>query len=116
MITGYELVDDSSTPPLLVVDQGSHELKGFVYDQFHYPVDGARVVLSWVNYEGGTRSIVDRRTTTNPSGEFSMKGIGNGEHDLVITAGDGSTYRRTVDIGSEGIGLTVILPETHPSF
>jgi len=116
MITGHELVNDSRTPLLLVVDQGNHELKGLVYDQFHYPVDGARVVLNWENNENGTRSIVDRRTTTGPSGAFSMKDIGSGEHDLVITASDGSTYRRAVDIGNDGIELTVILPKTDLSF
>lgn len=116
MITGHELSNDSNTPVVLVVDQGNHELTGFVYDQFHYPVDGANVVLSWINSQSGTRSVVDRRTTTSPSGRFSMQGIGSGEHELLITAGDGSSFHRTVDINYGSTGLTIFMQPTQLIF
>ena len=116
IITGHDFKGDLHMPLALVVDQGPNELRGLVYDQYSDLVGGANVILSWVNTEGGTRSAVNRRTTTNPSGQFSIKGIGSGVHDLVLTATAGSAYRQTIDIGNDSTDLTIILSHTPLSY
>ena len=112
LITGHVFEGDMQSPLILVVDEGPYELNGRVYDQYNDLVSGANVRLGWVSTEGGTRSVVNRYSITNSSGQFSMKGIGPGEHDLVLTATAGSTYRQTIDIGNTSADLTILLSQT----
>jgi hypothetical protein len=112
LITGHVFEGDRQSPFILVVDQGPYELNGRVYDQNNDLVIGANVSLGWVNAEGGTRSVINRYSITDSSGQFSMVEIGPGEHELVLTATAGSTYRQTIDIGNDGADLTIRLPHT----
>ena len=116
IITGHDFKGDLQSPLALVVDQGPNELRGLVYDQYNDLVGGANVILSWVNTEGGTRSAVNRRTTTNPSGQFSIKGIGSGVHDLVLSTTSGFAYRQTINIGNDSADLTITLSQTPLSY
>ena len=110
-ITGYEFKGDQ--PPLnLVVDQGQYAINGLVVDQYNLPVGGASAVLNWENTTGGMRSVVNRHIITNPSGQFSIKDIGSGNHDLIITDTHDSINRQTIDIFSLSTDLTVVLSPT----
>lgn len=108
-ITGHEFNLDQQSSLTLIVDQGHYEVNAMVFDQFNNPVGGANVVLNWLSTAGGMRSVVTRQRITNATGQFSMKQVGSGEHDLVISATDGSTYRQTIDINSLSSALTVFL-------
>ena len=110
-ITGHHFEGDLQTPLTLVVDEGPHEVNGRAYDQFNNPVSGAKVNLSWVKSEGEIRSIVNKHTTTNPFGYFSMKGVGSGEHDLTLATITGVTHRRTVNIPNDSTGLAIVLTQ-----
>lgn len=109
-ITGHEFVGDPKSPLILVVDQGSNALSGRVYDQLKNPVGGANVVLNWEYTDGETRSVLSRQETTNASGEFSMKGLGRGEHELTITIAS-SSHRQTVDVADYNTDLMIHLSD-----
>ena len=115
-ITGHHFEGDLQTPITLVVDAGSHEVNGLVYDQFYNPVSGANVNLTWVNFEGEIHSTINRSTTTNPSGYFSMKGVGSGEHDLTLATTTGVTHRQTVNILNDTTDLTIVLTQASPLY
>ena len=110
-ITGHNFEGDLQTPLTLVVDEGPHELNGLVFDHFNNPASGVNVNLQWIKIEGKIRSIVNRHTTTNPLGYFSMKGIGSGEHDLVLATTTGVTHRQTVNIRNDTTDLTIVLSQ-----
>jgi hypothetical protein len=111
LITGYQFQGDGQPPIELVVDTGPYEVNGVVYDQFNDPVAGATVILSWENTSGTIRSVVNRRDATNPSGHFSIKGLGRGEHDLLITVMGGLMYQQEVNAGVDSTDLTIILSQ-----
>jgi hypothetical protein len=111
LITGHDFTGDQQYPLVLVVDHGPNDLNGLVYDQFNNLVPGINVMLGWESTEGGMHSVVNRRSTTDPFGQFSMKGIGSGEHDLLLTDSAGSVYSQTVDIGNNNTELTIILSQ-----
>ena len=84
-ITGHDFSGDSQTIIELVVDVGYNELRGVVYDEFYNVVPGATVILSWKHNYQGVVSIVNRRSTIRPTGEFLFQGLGKGEHELLVT-------------------------------
>ncbi len=111
LITGYVFEGNLQSPVSLVVDHGIHELRGRVYDQFNNMVIGANVLLEWERNIAGTRSVVYRHAKTNDSGQFLLKGVGNGEHQLTLTTTKGLALRRTVNIGEDNSDLTLIISQ-----
>ncbi|MCP4874125.1 MAG: carboxypeptidase regulatory-like domain-containing protein [Gammaproteobacteria bacterium] len=109
VITGHEFSGDSQTTIELVVDVGYNELKGVVYDEFSNAVPGATVVLNWKHNYQGVISIVTRRSTTSPTGEFLFQGLGKGEHELLATSFDGSVDHQIVDIGNDNSERIVVV-------
>jgi hypothetical protein len=109
VITGHEFSGNSQTAIELVVDVGYNELRGVVYDEFSNTVPGATVVLEWKHNSQGAISIVTRRRTTSPTGEFLFQGLGKGEHELLVTSFDGSVGRQIVDIGNDNSERVVVL-------
>ena len=109
MITGHEFSGDSQTVIQLVVDVGYNELMGVVYDPFYNAVPGATVILDWKHSYQGVVSIVTRRRTTDPGGKFLFKGLGKGEHALLVTSFDGLVGHQNIDIGSDNSERVVVL-------
>ncbi len=109
MVTGHELSGESQTSIELVVDVGNNMLKGVVYDEFNHAVPGATVILEWRHHYEGATSIVTRRRTTRPTGEFLFQGLGKGEHELLATSFDGLVGRQIVDVGSDNSERVVII-------
>jgi hypothetical protein len=108
-ITGLEFSGDSQAAIELVVDVGYNELSGVVYDEFNNTVHGATVVLDWRHSYQGVNSIVTRRRTTRPGGDFLFQGLGIGEHELLVTTLDGLVSHQIIDIGSDNSERVVIL-------
>ena len=109
VITGHDFSGDSQTIIELVVDYGFDELRGVVYDEFYNTVPGATVILSWkLDYQGAV-SIVNRRSTTRPTGEFLFQGLGKGEHELLVTFLGGLVGHQIVDIGYDNSERVVVL-------
>jgi hypothetical protein len=108
-ITGHEFYRDLQLPLALVVDQGPYAVNAMVLDEFNNPVARASVVLNWVSTAGEMRSVVTRQGITDALGRFSMNNIGSGEHDLTISATDGSVYHQAIDVNSLSSDLTVFL-------
>ena len=108
-ITGHAFKRDLQLPLTLVVDQGPYDVNAIVFDEFNNPVASASAVLNWISTAGDMRSVVTRQDITDSSGRFSMNNIGSGEHDLMVSAADGSFYHQTIDINSLSSDLTVFL-------
>lgn len=109
VISGHQFSGDSQTAIELVVDVGYHELSGVVYDEFLHAVPGATVVLDWKHDHQGVVSIVTRRRTTRPTGEFLFQGLGKGEHELLVTSFDGLVGHQLVDIGNDNSERVVVV-------
>lgn len=108
-ITGYEFSLNQQSPLVLVVDHGPYEINAMVFDQYDNPVAGANVVLNWLHTDDGKRSVVSRQSITNAAGQFSIGQLGSGEHSLVISALDGSTYQQEIDVNHLNSELTIFL-------
>ena len=109
VITGHDFSGDPQTIIELVVDVGYNELRGVVYDEFYNAVPGATVILSWKHNYQGVVSIVNRRSTTRPTGEFLFEGLGKGEHELLVTFLGGLVGHQIVDIGHDNSERVVVL-------
>ncbi len=109
VISGHEFSGDSQTIIELVVDVGNNELRGVVYDEFYNAVPGATVILSWKHNYQGVVSIVNRRITTRPTGEFLFQGLGKGEHDLLVTSFGGLVSHQVIDIGNDNSERVVVV-------
>jgi hypothetical protein len=109
VITGHEFSGDSQTVVELVVDFGYNELRGVVYDEFSHAVPGATVLLNWKHNYQEVVSIVTRRNTTGPTGEFLFQGLGKGEHELLVTSVDGLVGHQIVDISNDNSERVVVL-------
>ena len=109
MITGHDFSGDSQTIIELVVDVGYNELRGVVYDEFYNALPGATVILSWNHNYQGVVSIINRRSTTRPTGEFLFRGLGRGEHELLVTFVGGLVGHQIVDIGHDNSERVVVL-------
>lgn len=108
-ITGHEFSGDSQTTIELVVDDGFNELRGVVYDEFYNAVPGATVILSWNHDYHGVGSIVNRRSTTRPTGEFLFQNLGKGEHELLVATSDGLVGYQVIDIGNDNSERIVVV-------
>jgi len=109
VITGHEFSGDSQSIIELVVDVGHNELRGVVYDEFYNSVPGATVILSWKHNYQGVVSIVNRRSTTRPTGEFLFQGLGKGEHELLVTFIGGLVGHQVIDIGNDNSERVVVV-------
>jgi hypothetical protein len=108
-ITGHEFSGGSQSAIELVVDVGYNELSGVVYDEFNNAVPGATVLLDWRHSHEGANSIVTRRSTTRPTGEFRFQGLGKGEHELLVTTFDGLVSHQIVNVGSDNSERVVVV-------
>lgn len=109
IITGHEFSGDLQTTIELVVDVGYNELRGVVYDEFYNVVPGATVILSWKHNYQGVVSIVNRRSTARPTGEFLFQGLGKGEHELLVATADGLVSYQVIDIGNDNSERIVVV-------
>ena len=103
-ITGLHFDADANHVTTLVVDSGPHSLTGQVFDDQGQPVVGAIILLNWTHSEDdGARSVVERRTLTDSFGSFSLDGLGEGQHDFVLsdTYSYSTSLRRHMNIGVE---------------
>jgi hypothetical protein len=114
LINGHVFKGDSGAPIILLVDQGSHQLNGQVRKDFDMPLSGANVTLSWTHIADGKRSVVKRHARTDTSGDFSMQGLGSGEHELLLVTAAEAGYQQVVDVGYAAQHITINLAQSLP--
>ncbi len=93
---GLKFDPDTGVPVILTIDLGPYNLGGAIYDESGQAFDGADVFLNWVLHENGVRIRSTRKVSANASGEFRFTGLGPGDHELVVTAWRGNTFKQTV--------------------
>jgi hypothetical protein len=85
-VRGPLLTPASEADVLLVLDEGSHELGGWVVGDRDLPVAGAQLKLSWSLKQGGSISSSSRTAVTDPTGAFRFTDLGPGPHRLAVRA------------------------------
>ncbi len=83
-------------PVTLTIDLGPYNLGGHIYDESGQTFDGADVYLNWVLHESGVRIRSTRKVNADANGEFRFTGLGPGEHELIVSASRGDTFKQTV--------------------
>jgi hypothetical protein len=87
---------DTAVPINLTIDLGPYNLEGHIYDESGQTFDGADVFLNWALHENGVRIRSTRKVSANTSGKFRFTGLGPGEHELVVFAWRGDTFKQTI--------------------
>jgi hypothetical protein len=110
---GLKFDPDTGVPVILTIDLGSYNLVGRIYDESGQTFDGADVFLNWASHENGVRIRSTRKVSANARGEFQFTGLGPGNHELVVTAWRGDTFKqtvkRTVNVGVDSGELIIVL-------
>lgn len=111
--TGLNFDPDTGVPVILTIDLGPYNLVGRIYDESGQTFDGADAYLIWALHENSIRTRSTRKVSANASGEFRFTGLGPGNHELVVTAWRGDTFkqtvRRTVNVGVDSTELIIVL-------
>jgi hypothetical protein len=110
---GLNFDPDTGVPVILTIDLGPYNLVGRIYDESGQAFDGADIFLNWALHENGVRIRSARKASANASGEFRFTGLGPGNHELVVTAWRGDTFRQTVkrsvNLGVDSEELIIVL-------
>ncbi len=110
---GLKFDPDTGVPVILTIDLGSYNLVGRIYDESGQTFDGADVFLNWALHENIVRIRSIRKVSANASGEFRFTGLGPGNHELVVTAWRGDTFKqtvkRTVNVGVDSGELIMVI-------
>jgi hypothetical protein len=107
--TGLKFDPDTGVPVILTIDLGPYNLAGGIYDESGQTFDGADVVLNWALHENGARIRSTRKVSANARGEFRFSGLGPGDHEIVVTAWRGNTFKQTVNVGVDSGELIIVL-------
>jgi hypothetical protein len=111
--TGLKFDPDTGEPVILTVDLGPYNIGGGIYDESGQAFDGADVFLNWSLYENGVRTVSTRKTSVNSTGKFRFTGLGPGNHELIVTAWKGNTFKktikRTINVGVDSGELIMVL-------
>jgi len=94
--SGLKFDPDTGIPVNLTIDLGPYNLRGRIYDESGQTFDGADVFLNWALHENGARFLSTRKVSANAKGEFQFTGLGPGNHELVVSAWRGDTFKQTV--------------------
>ena len=94
--TGLNFDPVIAEPVNMIFDLGPYNLGGRIYDESGQTFDGADVYLNWVLHESGVRIRSTRKASADVNGEFRFTGLGPGEHELIVSAWRGNTFKQTV--------------------
>jgi hypothetical protein len=110
--TGLYFDPDTTVPVKLTIDLGPYTLDGRIYDESGQTFDGAEVFLNWALHEHGVRIRSTRKARADANGEFRFTGLGPGEHELIVSAWRGSTFKQTlkqmVNLGVDSGELIIV--------
>ncbi len=111
--TGLKFGPDTGVPIILTIDLGPYSLGGRIYDESGQTFDGADVFLNWALHKNGVRIRSTRKVSANASGKFRFTGLGPGDHELVVSAWRGNTFKQTikqtVNVGVDSGELIVVV-------
>ena len=94
--SGLKFDPDTGMPVNLTIDLGPYNLRGRIYDEAGQTFDGVDVYLNWALHKNGAIFLSTRNVSANADGEFQFTGLGPGNHELVVSAWRGSTFKQTV--------------------
>ena len=110
---GLQFDPDTGGPFNLAIDIGPYNLEGRIYDESGQTFDGADVFLNWALHENGVRIRSTRKVSANASGKFQFTGLGPGDHELVVSAWRGDTFKQTikqkVNVGVDSGELIIVI-------
>ena len=110
--SGLKFNPDTGMPANLTIDLGPYNLRGRIYDESGQTLDGADVFLNWALHKNGARFRSTRKVSANSNGEFQFTGLGPGNHELVISAWRGNTFKQmvkqTINVGVDSGELIIV--------
>ena len=116
--TGFNFDPNSRDSVNLTIDHGPFVLGGRIFDEAGQAFDGAKVVVVWTDQNNEIRIRSSRHVTTDPTGKFRFYGLGPGNHELIVSAWTGNTFKKTVkktvNLGIESGELDILI-EAVPS-
>jgi protocatechuate 3,4-dioxygenase beta subunit len=107
LITGLHLEPGELIHVSMVLDWGSHSIRGQVVDATGSPVPASRVVLNWSHKEEKLDMQTTRRTATDSEGRFAFSNLGSGPHSLKVDAPGFLGVDIDHDLNRQGYDLTV---------
>lgn len=108
-ITGVDFVAGGGAVVDVIVDAGPHSIMGRVQDEFGEPLKGVDILVDWAHSHGLLRSVSMRRTMTDYNGEFLIKGLGSGKHELIISSSGIGATRRSINVGYDSGLINAVL-------
>jgi len=109
VVNGLRLEAGGELELPLVLDWGSHELRGTVVDAHRRPVPAAQVVLSWSHTREGVTTMTTRRATTDAQGIFEFRDLGPGPHSIRVNTPGRRPVRVAHDVSRQGYSVMVSL-------
>jgi protocatechuate 3,4-dioxygenase beta subunit len=108
-VSGHTLRADEELEVKIVLDWGSHEIRGRVVDKDGVAVSGARLYLSWHQRDGAVASVAARQTIADDRGSYQFTQIGPGAHRLNVNATGYRSAQIEVDVGQHEDGAEIVL-------
>jgi len=109
LVQGVQLKSGDKLHLPLVLDWGTHEIRGVVVDAHGNPVPASRIVLQWSHQSEGITTSATRRTASDMQGHFVFSHLGPGPHSLRVNAPGFPTVNIEHDLNRQGYDLTVRL-------
>lgn len=101
-VRGVTLSGDEPADAAIVLDRGSHLLRGTVVDEARAPLAGANVTLSWTHRDGSIQSTSYRSTVTDAAGSFAFSELAAGEHRITVSSPAHMPLQAIQDVGGGG--------------
>lgn len=109
LVRGIRLRQGDALDVPLVLDWGSHEIRGLVLDRYGNPAPASKIVLKWSHEQDGIRSSSTRRAAADAQGNFLFSQIGPGAHRVEVHAPGYRAVTLDHDPGRDGYELLVRL-------
>jgi hypothetical protein len=111
--TGFNFDPNRGDTVNLTIDHGPYDLGGRIFDEAGQAFDRANVVVVWTDQNNEIRIRSSRHVRTDPTGKFRFYGLGPGNHELIVSAWAGKTFKktvkRTVNLGIESGELDILI-------
>jgi hypothetical protein len=110
-VRGVRVSSEPEEPVTLVLDTGSHFIRGRVVNLFGEPVAASNITLNWEFRFNRLLNSSTRNTMADSNGDFLFTGLGPGPHTMQVGAARFNDMVLTVDTRLDPVDIVVELEE-----
>jgi hypothetical protein len=110
-VRGVRVSSEPEEPVTLVLDTGSHFIRGRVVNLFGEPVAASNITLNWEFRFNRLLNSSTRNTMADSNGDFLFTGLGPGPHTMQVGAAGFNDMVLTVDTRLDPVDIVVELEE-----